>query len=32
MTTKEAYLLLEPAHFLKDKDLVQPTTPEQTGC
>lgn len=28
MNTKEAYLLLEPAHFLKDKDLVQPKTPE----
>ncbi len=30
MTAKEAYKLLEPAHFLKDKDLVQPTTPEDT--
>ena len=30
MTTKEAYLLLEPAHFLKDDDLVQPITPEDT--
>ena len=28
MTTREAYQLLEPAHFLKDKDLVQPFTPE----
>lgn len=27
MTTKEAYRLLEPAHFLEDKDLVQPITP-----
>lgn len=29
MTTKEAYKELEPAHFLKDKDLVQPPTPQQ---
>lgn len=29
MTTKEAYRILEPAHFLKDKDLVQPLTPEE---
>lgn len=28
MTTRDAYMLLEPAHFLKDKDLVQPITPE----
>ena len=28
MTTKEAYIILEPAHFLKDKNLVQPLTPE----
>ena len=28
MTTKEVYSILEPAHFLKDKDLVQPKTPE----
>lgn len=28
MTTKEAYRMLEPAHFLKDKDLVQPITPD----
>ena len=28
MTTRDAYLLLEPAHFLKDKDLVLPLTPE----
>lgn len=30
MTTKEAYSLLESAHFLKDDDLVQPCTPEDT--
>lgn len=30
MTTRDAYMLLEPAHFLKDKDLVQPITPEDT--
>jgi len=28
MTTKDVYKLLEPAHFLKDKDLVLPLTPE----
>ena len=28
MTTREAYELLEPAHFLRDKDVVQPITPE----
>lgn len=30
MTTREAYQLLEPAYFLKDNDLVQPATPEDT--
>ena len=30
MTTKDAYILLESAHFLKDDDLVQPITPEDT--
>ena len=30
MTTKDAYILLESAHFLKDDDLVQPVTPEDT--
>ena len=30
MTTKEAYKILEPAHFLKDEDLVQPMTPDDT--
>lgn len=29
MTTKEAYSILEPAHFLKDNGLVQPSTPQQ---
>lgn len=29
MTTKEAYKELESAHFLKDKDLVQPPTSQQ---
>lgn len=29
MTTKEAYRILEPAHFLKDKELVQPNTPDE---
>lgn len=29
MTTKEAYKELEPAHFLKDNDLIQPSTPQQ---
>ena len=28
MTTREAYEQLEPAFFLKDKDLVLPTSPE----
>ena len=30
MTTKDAYIVLESAHFLKDDDLVQPVTPEDT--
>lgn len=30
MTTREAYQILEPAHFLKDEDVVQPLTPEDT--
>ena len=30
MTTREAYSILEPAHFLKDEDLVLPITPEDT--
>ncbi len=30
MTTREAYQILEPAHFLRDNDLVQPLTPEDT--
>ena len=30
MTTREAYCILEPAHFLKDDDLVLPITPEDT--
>lgn len=30
MTTREAYRILEPAHFLKDDDLVLPITPEDT--
>lgn len=29
MTTKEAYRILEPVHFLKDKGFVQPMTPEE---
>jgi len=29
MTTKEAYKILEPAHFLKDNGLVQPSSPQQ---
>lgn len=29
MTTKEAYKELESAHFLKDNDLVLPSTPQQ---
>lgn len=29
MTTKEAYRILEPAHFLKDEELVQPNTPDE---
>lgn len=29
MTTKEAYKILEPAHFLKDKNLVQSNTPDR---
>lgn len=29
MMTKEAYKELEPAHFLKDDGLVQPSTPQQ---
>ena len=28
MKTKEAYSLLEPAHYLKDEDLVLYITPE----
>lgn len=28
MTTQEAYYLLEPAHFLYDRVLVLPVTPE----
>ena len=30
MTTREAYQILEPAHFLRDDDVVQPLTPEDT--
>ena len=30
MTTRDVYQLLEPAHFLKDEDVVQPLTPEDT--
>ena len=30
MTTREAYSILETAHFLKDEDLVLPITPEDT--
>ena len=30
MTTRDAYQILEPAYFLKDNDLVQPATPEDT--